>query len=373
MFFVWTLIPALYVIIRFIWPLSLPVLARLALSVIPIVASEYHLISRVFFDNMFSPEWPKGVMYLQGWLFGGIVLFAGLLLLRDVVSILSRLLLKRRLPVNASGMLMLFIAMVLAAIGVKQAGDIPAVRTVEVKIDNLPPAFDGFKLVQLTDIHASRLLAREWVSQVVDITNDLRPDLIVLTGDLSDGTVDRRYRDVEPLSRLRAPAGVYAITGNHEYYFDYEKWLQTFKQLNLPFLHNSHVRIARGDESIVLAGLNDESAQRVHEKGPDIDAALAGTQPDDTVILLSHRPGPAQAYAKHHVALQLSGHTHGGMIRGLDLLVGPANNGFVSGRYQVDDMTLYVSNGTGLWNGFPLRLGRPSEITEIVLRRGDKG
>nr|WP_318383456.1 metallophosphoesterase [uncultured Enterobacter sp.] len=369
MFFVWTLIPALYVIVRFIWPLRLPVLARLALSIIPLVASEYHLISRVFFDSMFSPEWPKPVMYVQGWLFGGIVLFAGLLLARDLISLISRLLLKRSLPVTLTGVTLMFVAMVLAAVGVKQAGDIPAVRTVEVNITNLPPAFEGYRLVQLTDIHASRLLPREWVEQVVSITNNLHPDAIVLTGDMSDGTVDKRYRDVEPLSKLSAPDGVFAITGNHEYYFDYAQWMKTFAQLGIPFLHNSHTRIVRGDASIVLAGVNDESAERIHEKGPDIDAALAGTKPDDTIILLAHRPAPARDYAKHNVALQLSGHTHGGMIRGLDLLVGPANNGFVSGLYQVDKMALYVSNGTGLWNGFPLRLGRPSEITQFVLHR----
>lgn len=88
------------------------------------------------------------------------------------------------------------------------------------------------------------------------------------------------------------------------------------------------------------------------------------------VILLKHRPSGAAASAAAGVGLQLSGHTHGGMIRGLDQVVRYANQGFVSGSYDVAGMTLYVSNGTGLWNGFPIRLGVPAEITEIVLRAG---
>ncbi|WP_312454783.1 metallophosphoesterase [Pseudescherichia sp.] len=369
MFFIWTLIPALYVIARFILPLSLPMWVRAGLALVLLVAGEFHLLGKLFFGSMFSPEWPEPVMIAQGWLFGSIVMFAGLLLVRDVVSLLLKWLLRKRLPPTSSGVALMVIALVLSGIGVKQAIEIPAVRTVKVDFPDLPPAFEGFKIVQLTDIHSSRLLPQAWVEQVVEKANRLNPDLIVLTGDMSDGTVDRRFKDVEPLSRLQAKSGLYAITGNHEYYFDYAEWMKIYRQLKIPFLQNSHVRIARGDESIVLAGVNDEAAQRVEEPGPDLEQALAGVRPDDSIILLDHRPGSARDNAKHNVKLQLSGHTHGGMIRGLDLLVGPANNGFVSGRYQVGNMTLYVSNGTGLWNGFPLRLGHPSEITELILHR----
>lgn len=369
MFFIWTLIPALYVIARFILPLSLPMWVRAGLALVLLVAGEFHLLGKLFFGSMFSPEWPEPVMIAQGWLFGAIVMFAGLLLVRDILGLLLKWLLRTRLPQTASGVLLMVVALVLSGIGVKQAIEIPAVRTVEVDFPNLPPAFEGFKIVQLTDIHASRLLSKTWVEQVVEKANRLNPDLIVLTGDMSDGTVDRRFRDVEPLSRLQAKSGLYAITGNHEYYFDYAQWMKIYQQLKIPFLQNSHVRITRGGESIVLVGVNDEAAQRVEETGPDLEQALAGVRPDDSIILLDHRPGSARDNAKHNVKLQLSGHTHGGMIRGLDLLVGPANNGFVSGRYQVGNMTLYVSNGTGLWNGFPLRLGHPSEITQLILHR----
>jgi predicted MPP superfamily phosphohydrolase len=101
---------------------------------------------------------------------------------------------------------------------------------------------------------------------------------------------------------------------------------------------------------------------------PDVQQALAGVPPTDPVILLSHRPTGAALNAQAGAGLQLSGHTHGGQILGPHLLTQWANEGYVSGLYQVGGMTLYVSNGTGLWPGFPIRLGRPSEITQIVLR-----
>jgi len=88
-------------------------------------------------------------------------------------------------------------------------------------------------------------------------------------------------------------------------------------------------------------------------------------------ILLDHQPKGARRAAALGVALQLSGHTHSGVVLGLDRLAARANSGYVSGRYQVEGMTLYVNNGTGLWPGFALRLGRPSELTRITLRRAD--
>ncbi|MGE8633176.1 MAG: metallophosphoesterase, partial [Achromobacter piechaudii] len=104
------------------------------------------------------------------------------------------------------------------------------------------------------------------------------------------------------------------------------------------------------------------------EPVPDATRALNGVPKTDPVILLSHRPIGAAQNARLGAGLQLSGHTHGGQILGPHLLTQLANEGYVSGQYEVDGMQMYVSNGTGLWPGFPIRLGRPSEITQIVLR-----
>lgn len=367
MFFLWTLLPALYITFRFIWRLSLPVIPKLLFTLLVVLICQFHFISRMLWGSMFSPEWPRPAMIAIGTLFGATVIFASLLLLRDLAALLIRLVARKRLPFLPVVLPLLVGSVVLAGTGVWQAIQVPEVRNVDVNIAGLPPAFEGYRVVQLADIHATRLLPREWVEQIVAKTNALNPDLIALTGDMSDGTLAVRYNDVEPLSRLHAADGVYAITGNHEYYFDYNEWIPAWQKLGIPFLMNSHVRIAKGNESLVLAGVTDKIGKNFGFEASDIARALEGTTPGDTVILLDHRPDTAVKNAEYGVKLQLSGHTHGGMVRGLDQAVKLANGGFVSGLYQVGNMTLYVSNGAGLWSGFPLRLGRPSEITQFIL------
>ncbi len=177
-----------------------------------------------------------------------------------------------------------------------------------------------------------------------------------------------RRLDVKPLRDLRAPDGVFVIPGNHEYFFDYRAWMAHYASLGMHVLENSHVVIERDGGKLVVAGVTDLSASHSPYPAPDLVAALKGVPPDATVILMDHQPKAAHRAAKAGVALQLSGHTHGGMVIGIDRLTARANNGFVSGRYEIDGMTLYVNNGTGLWPGFALRLGRPSELTRIRLR-----
>ena len=259
----------------------------------------------------------------------------------------------------------------LAGGGVWNAVGVPPVKDIEITVPGLPPRFNGYRLVQLTDLHISRLFPAAWTRRVVDRANGAGADLIVVTGDFIDGSVAMRRDDVEPLRDLRAPDGVYAIPGNHEYFFDYHEWMGHLGSLGMHMLPNAHAVLERGDGRLVLAGVTDVSAPTVGQPGPDLNAALAGAPRDVPVLLLDHQPREARRAAARGVALQLSGHTHGGMIRVLDRLVAPANGGFVSGRYEIDGMTLYVSNGTALWPGFALRLGRPSELTRITLRRDD--
>ncbi|GGJ94743.1 hypothetical protein GCM10009304_21020 [Pseudomonas matsuisoli] len=133
-------------------------------------------------------------------------------------------------------------------------------------------------------------------------------------------------------------------------------------------LTNSNVTLGRNGGVLAVAGVTDEAAPSFGMDGPNLDIALQGLDRGLPVILLKHRPIGSSLSAAKGVGLQLSGHTHGGMIKGLDLIGQYANGGFVSGMYQVGAMKLYVSNGTALWNGFPIRLGVPSEITEFVLR-----
>ncbi len=362
----------LYVSTRAIWPLSFDLTTKVVLTVLIFAIAEHHLITRTWFGTMASPEIPGQVLMLLGWAFCAILLSGALLLVKDLTGLLAY-------PLSREVGVMLLtsprliaatvaITVVLSAIGVYNAVKTPDVKTVEIALPGLPTAFDGFRIVQLTDLHASRLLQGPWMRAVVDKANALKPDLTVITGDMVDGSPQARANDVKPLQALTARHGVFAIPGNHEYYSGYQGWLNVFENLGLHMLVNRHVLITHHNQKIVLAGITDHAANRFGMPEPDTAAALADAPPDSTIILLSHRPGGAKQNAQAGVSLQLSGHTHGGQILGAHVLTKMANEGFVNGLYDVNAMTLYVSMGTGLWNGFPVRLGRPSEITQIVLR-----
>ncbi|MDV3469281.1 metallophosphoesterase [Stenotrophomonas sp. C3(2023)] len=367
---------ALYLIARVVWPLRAPVVVRLLLAVAVLALALHHRIVASFAGTMASPEIPKMAIAVLASGFTGLLLTAVLVLAMDLALALAWLLRRPRAVAvlaqprwrQASAVL----ALLLGVYGVSQGMAVPATRSIEVKVSNLPAAFDGYRIVQLTDIHASRLLTGEWVAQVVARTNALQPDLVLITGDLIDGEVAARRPDVAALGTLQAHDGVIAITGNHEYYAQYTQWMQAFRALGMQVLENSHTQVERGGAALTIAGVTDPVASRYDLPPPDLAKALAGADPGAPVILMDHRPVDARRNAAHGVALQLSGHTHGGHIVGMDQLVKRANGGFVSGRYEVDGMTLYVSNGAGLWPGFAARIGVPSEITLITLRAAQR-
>ncbi len=367
------LLLALYVVWRVIWPLKLALSLRGPLGLLVIALALHHRIVARFAGTMASPEIPKAAIAVLATGFTALLLLAVFLLVVDAVLLIARLVRSPRVAealrtpwLRPSAAL---VALLLAAWGISQGMAVPKVRQVEVAIDGLPAAFDGYRVLQLTDIHASRLLTGDWVTQVVAESNALTPDLVVITGDLVDGSVRARANDVRALGELKAPDGVIAITGNHEYYGQYAAWMQAFRGLGMQVLENSHTEVTREGAALTIAGVTDPVAARYGLPMPDLKAALAGADPQAPVILLDHRPGQARENAAQGVKLQLSGHTHGGHILGMNQLVKRANGGFVSGRYAVDGMTLYVSNGAGLWPGFAARIGVPSEITLFTLRR----
>ncbi len=372
MFHIMFSLPGLYVIGRFIWPMPWSRRARIAAAVLVLLASQYHLYARLSSGSVFSPEFPRAVVMLFNWAFGAIVLIAVLQIIVDLGALLTMLVLRRRLTIPAGLRYGVgAAALVLAAIGVNQAIRVPPVKDIEVAIKNLPPQFEHYKILQLTDLHISRLFDGPWTRAVVTAANGLGADLIVVTGDLIDGSVSNRTLDIEALRDLTAPDGVYVIPGNHEYFFDNEAWMQHFVSLGMVPLANSHTLLKRDGAQLVLAGVTDVTAPKTGFPAPDLEQALKGAPPDTPIILLDHQPRNAPQAAKQGVALQLSGHTHGGMILGIDRVIALANEGFVSGFYDVAGMQLYVNNGTALWPGFALRLGRPSELTRITLRRAE--
>jgi len=363
---------AVYVIVRVVYPLPCARAVKLLLGLVVVLAAEHHLITRTFFGTMASPEVPFAVLVVAGWGFGALILMSLMMLVRDAIGVAIYLFSRERGRAWFSGhgarIVIVALAAVLAGVGVRESVRVPDVKTVEMTLPGWPHSLDGYRLVQLTDLHASRLLQAPWIASVVDRSNALNPDLIVITGDLVDGTPQARARDVEPLGRLRAREGVIAVAGNHEYYAQYSEWMTALQQLGMRLLHNEHVIVGRDGGNFVVAGVSDMIASRYGEPLPDIVQALADAPADLPTIVLSHRPAGAQANAAAGADLQLSGHTHGGQAWGMHWLVQAMNDGFVSGLYQVDAMRLYVSNGAGLWPGFPIRLGQRSEITQFILR-----
>ena len=360
----------LLILTRFIWPLQLPLAIKIVTAALILVALQFHRWSKLSSGSVFAPEFPRPVVALFNWAFGAIVLLALLQLLLDA-GLLVAMLIHGGIVSAPDGVRygLAGLAAVAAAIGVQQAMRIPPLKDIEVGIPGLPPQFDGYTILQLTDLHISRLFPALWARAVVARSNKLGVDLIAITGDLIDGTLDARRADIEPLRDLKAVDGVYMISGNHEYIFGYSAWMARFAELGLLSLENSSVVLDRDGGKLAVAGITDRASRH---RGPhpvrDLAAVLDGVPKGVPVVLLDHQPSDARHAAKLGVALQLSGHTHGGLIRGIDRLAARANAGFVSGRYDVDGMTLYVNNGTALWPGFALRLGRPSELTRITLR-----
>jgi predicted MPP superfamily phosphohydrolase len=363
-------LPWLYVVTRTIWPLPWMMAAKIAVSAALLVGSQFHLWSRMSSGSVFAPEFPRPIVILFNWLFGAIALLAVFQIGLDLCGLVVMIVWPGSVGVWIGARAAIAVAAFgLAALGVGQAIRVPRVRDVTIIIPNLSPAFEGYTLVQLTDLHISRLFPAAWTRALVEATNRLGVDLIVVTGDVIDGSVARRRAGVAPLRDLSARDGVYLIPGNHEYLSGYDAWMAHLGSLGMRVLANAHAVMTRGGDQLVLAGVTDKSARAVHRPLPDLDAAIAGAPAGAPIILLDHEPGMARQAAERGIALQLSGHTHGGMIVGLDRLVARGNGGFVSGRYAVGGMTLYVNNGTGIWPGFALRLGKPSELTRLTLRR----
>ncbi len=319
---------------------------------------------------------PRVVLLVVAWGSGVLVFSTPFFFLRDMVLLVMHFK-KRRIPNQKYSIAaILVLSGFLAAWGEYSAVRPPMVKPVAVTIPGLPDAFDGFRIVYITDTHISRTSSNLYLWTVVCRANAVHPDLILLGGDLGDLEPDEIKPYMHLLGDLHAKYGVYSSPGNHEYFRGFDEWIEFLDSVGIETLLNRHIVIEKDGAQLVIAGVPDKNKSSKWHAGreePDLDKTLAGAPEGAPVVLLSHQPRFAHDYAKYPVSLQLSGHTHGGMIAGLPaLLVKIANKGFVSGKYQVGNMTLYVSNGAGLWNGFMFRLDVPSEITEIILRKPDE-
>jgi predicted MPP superfamily phosphohydrolase len=256
-----------------------------------------------------------------------------------------------------------------AAVGARNALGAHDVTTVEIPLAKLPPALDGFTIAQLSDIHIGMTIGRGFVEEVVAVTNAIGADVIVLTGDIVDGPVGYVADRAEPLRELRAPHGVFAVTGNHEYYSNADAWLPVLARLGLRFLRNERVPMTRAGATFDLVGIDDWTASGHPGHGADLAGALDGRDPARATVLLAHQPRQVHDAVDHGIDLQLSGHTHGGQIWPWHYAARIQQGGFLAGLEKVGDTWLWTSRGVGYW-GPPVRLGAQAQIVKIVLRAG---
>ncbi|MGE2732335.1 metallophosphoesterase [Mycolicibacterium vaccae] len=242
----------------------------------------------------------------------------------------------------------------------------PQTLRVPVRLPRLDPAFDGFRVAVVSDIHLGPLLGRAHTERIVRMINETEPDLVAVVGDLVDGTVAELGAAAEPLQDLVAREGAFFVTGNHEYFVeDTAEWLRELERLGLQLLRNENTRIQRGGAGFHLAGVND-LAGRSHADPPDLDRALRGLRGDDPTVLLAHQPVQVEEAADRGVALQISGHTHGGQMWPFHYAVELAQPA-LAGLSTVRDTQLYVSRGAGFW-GPPLRVGAKPDISVLTLQ-----
>lgn len=291
-------------------------------------------------------------------------------LLRDLVLLGARVLLSAPqtaslVAPSARWTLALTVFVTLAGLAIARRR--PKVVDVDIPVTDLPMELQGFSIAQISDVHVGPTIKRGFVEQIVARVNGLKADLIAVTGDLVDGSVQQLSLHTAPLAGLSARHGVYFVTGNHEYYSGERAWTAEIRRLGLRVLKNEHVVLKHNGASLVLAGVTDLSAHHFDAaQHSDPAAALRGAPADaGAKILLAHQPNSATAAASAGFDVQISGHTHGGQFWPWNFFV-RFFQPFTGGLYRLKNLWVYVSRGTGYW-GPPNRFGVPAEITRIRL------
>ncbi len=352
----------------------------IVLSLLPLVMVGSIRMARTGFDQSVSAWAYVGFGYM------GFLFFA---LLLTVTSHLITVILDRWTPVlkvNSQGKdiakperrallakgaagLSLLGSSALSAQGLKEGMSPPHLNRLDVALADLPEDLEGFRIVQLSDVHIGPTLRADFLESVVEQVNALSPDMVAITGDLVDGSVSQLKEHVRPLEKLRSRYGTFFTTGNHEYYSGADDWITFLESIGIKVLRNEHLTLMHNQSPIDIIGVDDWQAKRFGgDHGHDLPKAVKNRRQGHIGVLLAHQPKSIFEAAEHKIDLVLSGHTHGGQLwpfRFMVMLVQP----YLEGLYQHNDRTsIFVHRGTGYW-GVPMRLGVQAEIAELTLTR----
>jgi uncharacterized protein len=300
--------------------------------------------------------------FSMNWL-GTIFLIFTCLLIVDLITlfglILSKYLQVLRIAAFAAGILLTLIALY-------QGYRTPIIRNYEIRLSNLPPEYDGLVMVALSDLHVGTFLDEKWLGARIDQVNSMRPNMVVLLGDMFEGDSpgERKKSMIRLFRDLSAPLGVWGVTGNHESHGGLDSTVQFLEEAGVNMLRN---RWSEPEPGLILAGVDDGHDRRqIPDSASQLTAALSGRPLLGATIFLSHRPIRAEEAAASGVGLMLSGHTHGGQLWPFTYISAIANP-LLAGEYIINGMPIIVSRGTGSW-GPRMRLWYPGEILRIVLR-----
>lgn len=250
------------------------------------------------------------------------------------------------------------------------------VNSFDVPVADLPQSFAGFRIVQLSDLHCSRQVLPSYLGEAIDLALAQQADLMVLTGDFIHHGF--RYIDhvAEVLGRLQAPAGVFAVLGNHDFSVRNALGIRRHRHLHravaealtsrgIRVLRNQAVPLARNGEHLFLVGLDDLWSRRC-----DLEPAFLGLDGSVPRVVLAHNPRTIEMLEGRRCDLMLSGHTHGGQVNwpGLGrVTLGRKARRFAAGMYRIQDSYLYVNKGVGF--GFRFRFGVRPEVAVLTLQR----